>query len=474
MVTLTPVSSPARAAAGLSRAAFSPAPTASPLKRTRARLPAPPSPFKPSAPIFQLNLRPSASARGLRELAEAKPGVDLSVVVTAPLDGLQWSYDVDDPDPLTRIKLAAQRAGFMVVRHRHRSSRRATMEIKAVPRAEEMNALIPTLVEILNTLPPLCDLAVTLCDAPRKAAPLSPSPKPIPETFYVASFLADLAVPTLTSLSLVSNEESTAATALAGFLASPSGAKLRRLRVDAKWFGAEEVARIVDAVEAYNVPITRLCVRGCWFRDSSCVCERDVLQPFDYRALINMLTTGQLGRIPMVILRNSLKFNPRIPAVMRLLVMARVLLRAIRPPRILWPSRSFNALRDLFHNPNPVKEEHNRLVRSPSHFDFKAIEQAPPGLRSPDGKIRRKPSPSRLIPKSHILKLPAELRLKIAYLALDDDDRAALSWKQAQRVGKHAEDVGSLRRLASAFKEAERERMAEMLVLDEWLGGWLL
>ncbi|MDN8999632.1 hypothetical protein Q0P46_13815, partial [Staphylococcus aureus] len=87
--------------------------------------------------------------------------------------------------------------------------------------------------------------------------------------------------------------------------------------------------------------------------------------------------------------------------------------------------------------------------------------------------LRHKAS-TRLIVKSPILKLPAELRLKIAYLALDDADQDALSWLQAQRVGKHAEDVGSLRRLASAFKEAERERMAEMLVLDEWLGGWLL
>lgn len=340
---------------------------------------------------------------------------------------------------------------------------------------DDIATVIPTLVDIINTLPPLCELEVTLCDArPRKSGIVHPSSKPIPETSYVSSFLARLAVPALTMLTLVSNDEPTAANALAAFLATSSGAKLRRLRVDAKWFDAEDVGRIVDAVEAHDVPITRLCVRGCWFRDSSCVCERDVRQPLNYRALISLLTTGQLGRIPMLILRNSLRFNPRIPAVMRLLVMARVLLRAIRPPRILWPSRSFNALRDLFHN-NNVKDEHHRgLVRSPSHFDFAAMQQPQILPASPERKPLRHKASTRLIVKSPILKLPAELRLKIAYLALDDADQDALSWLQAQRVGKHAEDVGSLRRLASAFKEAERERMAEMLVLDEWLGGWLL
>ncbi|WOO81865.1 uncharacterized protein LOC62_04G005381 [Vanrija pseudolonga] len=471
MVTVTPVASPARSAVDHPRAAFSP--SASPLKRARLRLPLPPSPFKPTAPLF-MNLRPSASARGLRETAEAKPGVDVSVVITAPLDGLQWSYDIDDPDPLTRIKLAASKAGFGV--ERNRSGRRSVLEISKLSSVDDIATVIPTLVDILNTLPPLCDLEVTLCDArPRKKGMVYPSPKPIPETSYVANFLSKLAVPALTMLTLVSNDESSAAAALAAFLATSSGAKLRRLRIDAKWFDAEDVGRIVDAVEAHDVPITRLCVRGCWFRDSSCVCERDVRQPLNYRALISLLTTGQLGRIPMLILRNSLRFNPRIPAVMRLLVMARVLLRAIRPPRILWPSRSFNALRDLFHNNVPKEEPHRGIVRSPSHFDFAAMQRQPlASPASPDRKqLRHKPS-TRLVAKSPILKLPAELRLKIAYLALDDADQDALSWHQAQRVGKHAEDVGSLRRLASAFKEAERERMAEMLVLDEWLGGWLL
>ncbi|WOO81866.1 uncharacterized protein LOC62_04G005382 [Vanrija pseudolonga] len=300
---------------------------------------------------------------------------------------------------------------------------------------------------------------------------------------YGRQFLDALAVPHLVSLTLRPDRRWSTIAAIDDYLRSERSAGLQRLRIYAPWLGHQHLRALITAAEEGHAArtLTTLCLRGCWVYGEACVCD-SIRRPSPNEVRRDPRfgpSAVELARIGPLVTRNRFYAAKVRRSALKMLVVSRILLDARPAPAFAPPTpraSSSPLVPTMSLAPPSSFGKKGKLRRMFSSGSLsKSITKSPSGLRKAIPLFGAPPAPEAttkapLLPP--ILRLPTELRLRIAALAADEP--ALLSTDQASRVAKLAEDTGSLARIAGALQASVDKGMAVEAVRDEWLacGGF--
>ncbi|KAL1412358.1 hypothetical protein Q8F55_000102 [Vanrija albida] len=311
---------------------------------------------------------------------------------------------------------------------------------------------------------------------------------------YGRQFLDALAVPHLVSLTLRPDRRWSTIAAIDDYLRSDRSAGLQRLRIYAPWLGHQHLRALITAAEegAAGRTLTTLCLRGCWVYGDPCMCDT-IRKPSAAEVRQDPRfgpSAGELARIGPVVQRNRYYAARVRRSALKMLVVSRILLDARPAPVQSAPppppsafAKKPGKLKRMFSSGSLSKAAGSAMTSGSfgkaagsgslsalSGSWGKSMTRSPSGLRKAIPLFGAVTPPKPLLPP--ILRLPAELRLRIAALAADEP--AMLSAEQANRVAKLAEDPGSLARIAGALRTSVAEGVAEESARDEWLacGGF--
>lgn len=301
---------------------------------------------------------------------------------------------------------------------------------------------------------------------------------------YGRQFLDALAIPHLVSLTLRPDRRWSTIAAIDDYLRSERSAGLQRLRIYAPWLSHQHLRALITAAEEGHAArtLTTLCLRGCWVYGESCVCD-SIRRPSPNEVRRDPRfgpSAVELARIGPIVTRNRFYAAKVRRSALKMLVVSRILLDARPAPSFA----SIAATRASSTSSVPTtstaappsafgKKPGGKLRRMFSSGSLsKSITKSPSGLRKAIPLFGAPPAPTKAALLPPILRLPSELRLRIAALAADEP--TLLSADQVNRVAKLAEDTSSLARIAGALQASVDKGMAVEAVRDEWLacGGF--